>query len=57
MAATTRLMQRHLGKPRRHTWQDWVFPAVLARALATISVAPIAVAVLLFLWINHHVVV
>ena len=40
------LLQRHLGEPRRHTWRDWVFLAMLAGAIALVFAIPL----LLVLW-------
>ena len=47
------LLQRHLGEPRRHTWRDWAFLAVLAGSLGLVFAIPV-VAVLWFLgWLLH----
>ncbi len=51
-----RLIQLHLGQPRRHTWKDWVFLAVLACALAIVFAIPIVAVVWLLVWINQRVV-
>ena len=42
-----RLLQRHLGQPRRHTWRDWAFLAVLAAAILLVFALPI----LLLAWV------
>jgi hypothetical protein len=47
-----RLLQRHLGAPRRHTWKDWIFLLLLGVFVALIFAAP----VLLFLWFAHWLV-
>ncbi|HXS77839.1 MAG TPA: DUF4112 domain-containing protein [Terracidiphilus sp.] len=52
-----RLMQRHIGQPRHHTWKDWAFLAVLVCALILVFVIPIAVFIWLLFWINHHFVI
>jgi hypothetical protein len=36
-----RLLQRHLGQPRRHTWRDWVFLLLLAAALGLVFALPL----------------
>jgi hypothetical protein len=43
------LLQRHLRQPRRHTWRDWIFLALLAACFAVVFAAPI----LLILWLIH----
>ena len=42
-----RLLRRHLGEPRRHTWRDWCFLFLLAAVLALIFALPLA----LFIWL------
>ena len=49
-----RLLQRHLGQPRRHTWRDWLFLAFLAVCLAVVFAIPILLAALLIHWLFHH---
>jgi len=51
------LMQRHIGQPRRHTWRDWAFLAVLACAIAIVFAIPIAVFVWLLIWLNQHTII
>ena len=46
-----RLLSRHLGEPRRHTWRDWVFLVVLAAGLLAVFAAPILVVVWLLRWL------
>lgn len=41
-----RLLTRHLGDPKQHTWRDWIFLA----ALATILLAVFAIPVVLVVW-------
>jgi hypothetical protein len=48
------LLQRHLGEPRRHTWKDWAFLAVIACAMALIFAIPILLVVGLFAWLIRH---
>jgi hypothetical protein len=48
------LMQRHLGQPRRHTWKDWLFLAILACALVIIFAIPIIVLIWSLVWLNHR---
>ena len=36
------LLIRHLHEPRRHTWRDWVFLALIGLVLAAIFLAPLA---------------
>jgi hypothetical protein len=45
-----RLMQRHLGEPRRHTWRDWTFLLLLAGALALIFAIPLFLLFWLLAW-------
>ena len=49
-----RLLQRHLGQPRRHTWRDWVFLLLLLGALALVFAIPIALAVWLLTWLSSR---
>jgi len=46
-----RLLNRHLGEPRRHTWRDWLFLLVLGAALAVVFAIPIALFVWLINWL------
>ena len=45
------LLQRHLGEPRRHTWRDWAFLAVLACVMALIFAIPILLVIWLLAWL------
>jgi hypothetical protein len=49
-----RLLQRHLGQPRRHTWKDWAFLLLLLSALALVFAIPIAFAVWLLAWLSSR---
>jgi len=49
-----RLLMRHLGEPRRHTWRDWVFLLLLAAGLALIFAMPIALVVWFLAWLVGH---
>ncbi len=45
-----KLLQHHLGEPRRHTWRDWAFLLLLVTALGLIFAIPVALVIwLLFL--------
>ena len=52
-----RLMQRHLGEPRRHTWKDWVFLLAFGCAMALVFAVPIVALAWLLLWINEHIII
>ena len=52
-----RLMQRHIGQPRRHTWKDWAFLAVLICAIAIVFAIPIVLFIWLLVWLNHHTII
>ena len=49
-----RLLQRHIGEPRRHTRKDWIFLIVLACALGLIFAIPIVLVIWLLAWLLHH---
>ena len=49
-----RLLQRHLGEPRRHTWRDWLFLACIAFTLAVVFALPIALVVWAIGWLTTH---
>jgi hypothetical protein len=46
-----RLLARHLGEPRRHTWRDWCFLLLLGTAMALIFALPIALVLWLIAWL------
>jgi hypothetical protein len=46
-----RLLQRHLGEPRRHTWSDWLFLLLLGAALAVVFATPVVLVVWLISWL------
>ncbi|HUX45718.1 MAG TPA: DUF4112 domain-containing protein [Terracidiphilus sp.] len=45
------LLRRHLGQPRRHTWRDWAFLALLLAALGSVLLLPLALALWLAVWL------
>ncbi len=49
-----RLLTRHLGEPRRHTWRDWAFLLALAAVLALVFAIPVVVVLWLVLWLLHQ---
>jgi hypothetical protein len=46
-----RLLSRHLGEPRRQTWRDWSFLALLALALTLVFAIPIVLLLWLAAWL------
>jgi hypothetical protein len=46
-----KLLTRHLGEPRRHTWRDWAFLGVLAGALGLIFAIPVVLVVWFIAWL------
>ena len=46
-----RLLTRHLGEPRRHTWRDWVFLLILAAILGLVFSIPVVVVLWFVLWL------
>jgi Domain of unknown function (DUF4112) len=46
-----RLLTRHLGAPRQHTWRDWIFLLILAAALGLVFAIPVALALWLVTWL------
>ncbi len=46
-----RLLLRHLGEPRRHTWRDWWFLLLLGGALALVFAVPVALVVWFLVWL------
>ena len=49
-----RLLQRHLGEPRRHTWKDWAFLITLGVALLAVFAIPIIFVLWLLSSLIHH---
>ena len=49
-----RLLTRHLGEPRRHTWRDWAFLLALAAILGLVFAIPVVVVLWLVLWLLHQ---
>jgi hypothetical protein len=45
-----RLLQRHLGEPRRHTWRDWAFLALLISGLFLVFALPVLLVFYLIGW-------
>ena len=48
-----RLLTRHLGEPRRHSWRDWVFLLVLIAILGVVFAIPVVLVVWLVMWLLH----
>lgn len=46
-----RLLTRHLGEPRRHTWKDWTFLALIACVLGFVFALPVLLALWLLAWL------
>jgi hypothetical protein len=46
-----RLLTRHLCEPRRHTWRDWCFLALLAAVMAFILALPMVLVVWAIAWL------
>ena len=49
-----RLLQRHLGEPRRHTGRDWAFLGMLLAGLALIFAIPVFLVFWLLAWLLTH---
>jgi hypothetical protein len=49
-----RLLCRHLGEPRQHTWRDWMFLLLLAGAIAVMFAIPILVLLWVIAWLTQH---
>jgi Domain of unknown function (DUF4112) len=49
-----RLLQRHLGQPKRHNWRDWCFLLLLAAAMALIFALPVILVLWLFTWLFYR---
>jgi hypothetical protein len=48
------LIVRHLEHPRRQTWKDWFFLALIAMTLAAIFLAPILLVLWSLEWLSHQ---
>jgi NAD/NADP transhydrogenase beta subunit len=48
------LLRRHLIEPRRHTWRDWMFLALIAAALGVIFAIPVVLVMWLLGWLIRH---
>lgn len=46
-----RLLTRHLGEPRRHTWRDWAFLAMMAAVLGFVFALPVVLTLWLLVWL------
>ena len=46
-----RLLTRHVGQPRRHTWRDWAFLLVLVAVLGLVFAIPVVVILWLIFWL------
>jgi len=46
-----RLLSRHLGEPRQHTWRDWVFLLLLGVAVAVVFAVPIVLVLWFISWL------
>ncbi len=49
-----RLLTRHLGEPRRHTWRDWCFLGLLGAVLALVFALPVVLVVWVIAWLLHQ---
>jgi hypothetical protein len=49
-----RLLTRHLGEPRLHTWRDWAFLGILFAVFALIFAIPIVLVVWFLAWLFSH---
>lgn len=49
------LLLRHLGEPRRHTWRDWAFLALLFSGLGLVFAIPVLLVLWFFFWLLNPV--
>jgi hypothetical protein len=49
-----RLLTRHLGEPKRHTWRDWAFLAAIVGAIGIVFSLPVLLTLWLLAWLLHH---
>jgi hypothetical protein len=48
-----RLLTRHLGELRQHTWRDWAFLLILGAILGLVFAIPVVLVVWLVMWLLH----
>lgn len=48
------LLIRHLEEPRRHTWKDWAFLAILFFTIMSIFLVPLIALVWMIDWLAFH---
>ncbi len=48
------LLRRHLAAPRRPTWRDWTFLALIVSALGTLFALPLVLLAWLLAWLLHR---
>jgi hypothetical protein len=49
-----RLLSRHLGEPKQHTWRDWIFLFVIGVVLLLVFALPVVVVLWLISWLMHQ---
>jgi hypothetical protein len=49
-----RLLSRHLGEPRQHTWRDWAFLLLLGITMVIIFAIPVVLVVWFIGWLLQH---
>ena len=49
-----RLLSRHLGEPRQHTWRDWGFLLLMVAVTAVIFAIPVVFVAWLISWLLQH---
>lgn len=49
-----RLMQLHLSEPRRHSWRDWAFLAVLVLGIGLVFAIPVLLVIWMLTWVLHQ---
>jgi hypothetical protein len=49
-----RLLCRHLGEPRQHTWRDWGFLLLMGAIMAIIFAIPVVLVAWLISWLLQH---
>ena len=48
-----RLLCRHLGEPRHHTWRDWAFLGVLGAGLGLVFAIPVVLVIWFVVWLGN----